>query len=395
MKKIAVVIQRFGREIVGGSELYALRLLEKLSNRYSFTVYTTCALDYLTWANHYPSGESRIGEIRVIRFPVRTPRNIDLFNHYMDDLFQKPSLTAEEEREWFLRQGPYSPELVEAVEREQEEYDLFLFFTYLYYPVVESLPRVHRPRVLIPTTHRERPLFLETSRSTFTLPEGVLALTDEERALMDEVYPSPEGQLRRTVGGIGIEPPEEIDLTPFLERHRPLFPYITYLGRIDEGKGVGWLVEKFREFAAHKPLQLLLVGQKNLTLPKDPRVRCLGYLSEEEKWQVLKGATLYVHPSRFESLSISMLEAMAVGTPVLVNGESPVMLGHALKSRAGLYYKGEEEFREALGWLLENPEARERMGRSGREYVRRNYSWKALLERVTEALEEVMEKTAP
>ena len=132
MKKIAVVIQRFGREIVGGSELYALRLLEKLSSLYSFTVYTTCALDYLTWADHYPPGESRIGEIRVIRFPVRMPRRIDLFNAYMDDLFQKPSLTAEEEREWFLRQGPYSPELVEAMEREQEEYDLFLLFTYLY-----------------------------------------------------------------------------------------------------------------------------------------------------------------------------------------------------------------------------------------------------------------------
>ena len=52
-------------------------------------------------------------------------------------------------------------------------------------------------------------------------------------------------------------------------------------------------------------------------------------LSEEEKWAVIAGAALTIHPSLYESLSLALLESWAVGVPAVVNGLCAVLLGHA------------------------------------------------------------------
>jgi glycosyltransferase involved in cell wall biosynthesis len=51
-------------------------------------------------------------------------------------------------------------------------------------------------------------------------------------------------------------------------------------------------------------------------------------------------------PSPYESLSLLALEAFAVGTPVLANARSEVLVEHCLKSNAGLYYADRDEFVE-------------------------------------------------
>ena len=39
-------------------------------------VFTTCALDYVEWNNHYPEGETVLNGVRVRRFPVERQREI-------------------------------------------------------------------------------------------------------------------------------------------------------------------------------------------------------------------------------------------------------------------------------------------------------------------------------
>ena len=57
-------------------------------------------------------------------------------------------------------------------------------------------------------------------------------------------------------------------------------------------------------------------------------------------------------PSPYESLSLLALEAFAVGTPILANARSEVLVDHCQKSNAGLYYADRDEFVEALKLLV-------------------------------------------
>ena len=84
-------------------------------------------------------------------------------------------------------------------------------------------------------------------------------------------------------------------------------------------------------------------------------------------------------PSPFESLSLLALEAMAVGTPVLCNARAEVLVDHCVKSNAGLFYADRDEFIECTKLLLADERMRDRMGRNGKEYIKRNYRWDVIM----------------
>src|SRR6187397_1308998 len=49
--KLAFVVQRYGDQIAGGSEAHCRELARRLAPTHDVTVLTTCATDYVTWAN--------------------------------------------------------------------------------------------------------------------------------------------------------------------------------------------------------------------------------------------------------------------------------------------------------------------------------------------------------
>ena len=80
MKKIAFVVQRCGKEVNGGSELHCLQFAQVLTKSYNVEILTTCALDYLSWENHYPAGVEKIADVVVRRFPVDKLRDMEKFS---------------------------------------------------------------------------------------------------------------------------------------------------------------------------------------------------------------------------------------------------------------------------------------------------------------------------
>ena len=152
--KIAFVIQRYGTEILGGSEYHCRLIAERMAVRHQVDVLTTCAREYTTWKNEYPEGSDRIRGVNVRRFPNTRTRDLEAFNTLSDWIFNYPH-TREDELRWLEEQGPWSPALLEYLQRSHQQYDVLIFFTYLYAPTVLGMQIAPRKSILVPTAHDE------------------------------------------------------------------------------------------------------------------------------------------------------------------------------------------------------------------------------------------------
>ena len=430
--RIAFVVQRYGTEILGGSEYHCRLIAEKMALRHDVEVLTTCAQDYLTWKNEYPEGADRVRGVTVRRFANAQTRDIKSFNRYSDWIFNNPHTQADE-MEWLQRQGPWCPALLEYLEQHALKYEILIFFTYLYAPTVLGIAIAPGRSILVPTAHDEPAIHLDLYRNVFSLPAGVAYNTDAERAFLRSTFDI------RTVAentvGCGVEfLPRQLDDQPkrggrtrrrssgrsrradsgkrtdndngrgshlrkrgaeFLRRHRLHGPVALYGGRIEPGKGCEELIEYFSAYAhSGGDATLTLMGIKLMPLPEESFVRFAGKLSEQERFDALEAATVVIVPSPLESLSLLALEAFAVGTPILANGRSEVVVDHCRRSNAGLYYGDQDEFVECLKLLLVDERLRSAMGRKGQDYVQSHYRWDVILEKYERLISSIRERSS-
>jgi len=378
--RIAFVVQRYGKEVMGGSEFHCRLIAEKCAEAgHDCTVYTTTARDYVTWKNAYPAGESLLGGVVIKRYPVEKARDIRSFNAFSDWIFTHEH-TREEELEWMERQGPYCPALLDALEKEQGDHDLFLFFTYLYYNTYWGLQRVAKKKALVPTAHDEPALHLEIMKEVFAAPDAFVFNTEAERDMLSRRF-SFEGKFQEIVG-VGVNIPREVDEWGFFRRHGVVPPYILYAGRIEAGKGCAEMLDYFQKAAPALPaLRLVLIGSRWMDLPSHPAIRYLGFVSPEDKNAAMKGALATVHPSHYESLCMAALESLAVRTPIVVQENTAPLKQHCLKGKCGLYYADERDFEAVLDLLAGDGRLREVLGTNGLEYVRADYSWTKVMEK--------------
>ncbi len=419
--KIAFVIQRYGAEVLGGSEYHCRLVAERLAEQHEVDVLTTCARDYITWKNEYPEGSDRIRSVTVRRFANAQTRDLAAFNTYSEWIFNNAHSRADE-MEWLKQQGPWCPALVDYLRRHHQQYDVLIFFTYLYAPTVLGLEVSPARSVLVPTSHDEPAIRLDIYKEVFSRPAAILFNTDSERRFIHQTFA--DLPLLEEVVGVGVEilqhqpyprmpePVDEEGAAPgqdddpsaaaaaaddgaparefpshllargavFRRRHRLYGPIVLYGGRIDPGKGCEELIQYFSEYAKEGGEgTLTLMGVKLMSLPEEPFIRFAGLLSDREHMQALEAATVVVVPSPFESLSLLALEAFAVGTPVLVNARSAVLVEHCVRSNGGLYYADRDEFVESLKLLVGDDRLRVALGKNGVEYVRQNYRWDVVL----------------
>ena len=380
--KIGVVVQRYGEEVLGGSESLCREISRRLGRRgYEVTVFTTCARDYVTWANEYPPGETESGGVRIRRFASERQRDIRQFNAFSEDFFRSGTGNPALQEEWIDRQGPYCPALLKALERADREMDLFLFFTYLYYPVVKGIRVVTRPAFLFPTAHDEPPLYLPVVREVFVRPRGLFFLTRAEMEFVRQTFRLPAEKL--ILSRTGIETVEPVPRGRFRERYALPGPYLLYAGRIEKGKGLDTLFEGFRRLEKPSDLTLALIGKKLMEIPAVEGIRYLGFVPDRDKLAGFRDALFSVQPSALESLSITTLESWSQRTPVLVNGQSAVLREHVESSRGGRIYRDVEDFTRQAARMIRRGGERNRMGRRGHRYVRRNYAWEPVMQIIT------------
>jgi glycosyltransferase involved in cell wall biosynthesis len=304
--RILVVVQRYGAEVVGGSESHARVVAQRLAMVNEVEVATTNAIDYWSWAPHFPVGESMDGPVRVRRFAVtgmRCPTFKEAERHV---LFE--SHTRADEEAWLAIQGPHTPDLLEFLRREGKSYDAILFYTYIYEPTAAGLPIVPERAALISTAHDEEPLRLVPYRALFQLPRAFGFLTPEERDLVHSRFRNEH--IPSEVLGIGLDAPPWHDPEPFRERYAPRGPLVLYLGQVSEGKAVDELIA---DWARHRDSggagTLVLAGTARMPIPERDDLVSLGRVSDEDKYALLEAADVLVLPSHLESLGIVLLEA--------------------------------------------------------------------------------------
>jgi glycosyltransferase involved in cell wall biosynthesis len=105
-------------------------------------------------------------------------------------------------------------------------------------------------------------------------------------------------------------------------------PYAVFVGNLETRKNIDVSLQAFELVRAVRPdAQLVLIGApsigwdgisaKHAALLDSGAVRAVGYLPDAEVTAIIRGAKVFVYPSRYEGFGIPPLEAMAAGTPVI------------------------------------------------------------------------------
>jgi glycosyltransferase involved in cell wall biosynthesis len=372
MMRIAFVVQRCGLEVNGGAEVLCLKIAERMSQYWDTEILTTCALDYMTWKNHYSPGLTEVSGVKVRRFRVARQRNMKGFAHLCQKIFSRlKEASLDEQENWMRAQGALSLDLINYVKQHRDKYDAFIFFTYLYATTYFVLPLVAEKAYLAPLAHDEWPIYMSMWDAMFKKPRGFIFNTIEEKNFLKARFP--HIQLEGPVVGVAVDPPPSYSAAHFRQQYNIDQPFLLYIGRIDPSKGCEELFRYFLKLRSHESgsRKLVLLGKPAMQIPQHPDIVSLGFVAEQTKWDALAACELLVMPSLYESLSMVLLEAWSVGKPVLVNGRCEVLVGQCRRSHGGLWYTNNEEFQVAIEKM--DKQVRNQLGLQGKSL------WKSII----------------
>lgn len=391
-RRIAIVVQRYGAGITGGAEQLARAVALRLALRHEVTVLTTCASDHRTWRNDLPAGPSQDEAVRVVRFPTSRERVAD-FDAWVADFYRGSPHTPATEREFLDRQGPVVPALLSHLQINGTGYDAVIFYTYLYWPTVLGMPVVGNRSLFVPTAHDEPAIHLSLYRTVFEAAGSFVFLSREERALVRRLFPGASS--REMIASIGIEIDPVADPERFHRRYGADGPYLLYVGRVEQGKGVGSLIEAARALrrSVLPDLSLVLLGGHGMRMPEEDWIVAPGFVDEQTKRDAIAGCLALVSPSIHESLGISVLEAWAEARPVIADGRSAVVRDHCTVGHGGLWYEGAAELISCVRWLFEHPADAAALGRNGQRFVAANFTWPEVINRYERLISMIADPT--
>lgn len=388
MKKIAFINQRYGKEVNGGSEYYTMLMAQKLKKMYHVEVLTSKARTYDKWKDYYHENVEDIDGIIVRRFGVKRKRNC-YFQRLLKELIIRFGCNTEQMTAlWNIALGPYVPELIEYINKHKEEYDVFIFVTYMYYPTVFGMEKVADKSIFVPTAHDEYNIYFKIYEKLFHLPRKIVYLTEEEKQFIQENFHNEE--VENCVLGVGVDVPEDVSEERFRQKYGIMGEYIIYAGRVDADKGCGIMFEYFMRYMKENDssdFQLVVIGKAYMDIPGDERIHYLGFVTDMDKYDAIKGAKLLWLPSQYESLSIAVLEAMAMGIPVIVNGKCGVLRGHCERSGGGMWYLDYEDFKNVVTNIIGDRYSV--YCNSAEDYVKRNYSWERIITEWEKGVEDI------
>ncbi len=385
-RRILLVSPRWGH-LAGGSETLLRAYAQRLANseRFDVDIATTCALSEATWDNELLAGEFVEGNLRLHRFPARSPNRGAAF--LFRQAFRNPYLIR------FLARLPLSvpsvtsPELIDFIRRERTRYETIVSAPYLHGTTVETVLTAPERSVIFPCLHDEPAARMGGVGTLLRSAHGRIFNSQVERDLARRYHG--EAAAVGPVIGIGIDYPAEIAPEEKIRSEFGLVgDYLVYVGRRIPQKGVDRLVSALLEHNNHYPeraVMLILVGDGSYLPPRDRMFRAVGYVDEPTKHGLLAAALANISFSRMESLSIVLLESWLLGTPAIVDGTGAVLDWQVRRSGGGVSVRSVEDLADAIA-LMRIPDRRAGMAAAGRRLVTREYTWQTVLAALTRAL---------
>ena len=198
----------------------------------------------------------------------------------------------------------------------------------------------------------------------------VFVLNNEEKAFGLLLLKS----MRVSVVQNGIFPPE---INPHLSKE----PYLLFLGRLHPEKGPDLLIEAFSKYKSEFTLKIAgsdfgmlhSLQEQCEKLGLKGRVEFLGHV-KEGKQALIQKAILLVVPSRAEGFGMVILEALSLGTPVLIS--AGCRFGDVEKWGVG--YRSEvdaDSLSHTLKAALSNPIELTKRGQAGIAFVKEQFTW--------------------
>jgi glycosyltransferase involved in cell wall biosynthesis len=269
--------------------------------------------------------------------------------------------------------------------------------------VLTARSRLNFSLVMVPLLHENDPRWnISQMAAALTRADAVVALTSHEVDRLSASYGVP----RRKI----FLAPEGIDLPPTAPVQAERRKRIVFIGRQAKSKGILDLIEAMRlVWPNHPDAELVIAGARvpesaeidarigALSAFDRGRIVHLGQVSEEEKEDLLRSARCAVLPSKIESFCFLALEAWAHARPV-VTWDLPVSRSTVDDGLNGLLAdprRASPALAEALLRILENPNEADRMGMSGYEAAKSQYSWASVASVYLDAYRHAIQNAQP
>jgi glycosyltransferase involved in cell wall biosynthesis len=168
---------------------------------------------------------------------------------------------------------------------------------------------------------------------------------------------------------------------------------VLYLGRIHRIKGIDVLIEAFSELIDKiERVRLVIVGPDDGFLPTlkakieelniGQRIIFTGPLYGRDKLEAYVDANVYVLPSFYETFPVTVLEACACGTPVIVTDRCGIS---DIVSKIGYVVKyDKEQLKEAIIVSLSDTGLRSRFEQESKNLIKEQFAWNTIVENFEE-----------
>ena len=228
-------------------------------------------------------------------------------------------------------------------------------------------------------------------KTTVEAADRVIAVSNKMREDILAYFAADPSRVVVIHNGIDPDRFRRTEARDHLDRLRVREPYVLFVGRITDQKGIFHLIEAAKRLPAG--VQVVLCASAPDTPEIEQRLRRAVTGMSNVLWinemvkhdvvvQLYSHAAVFCCPSVYEPFGIINLEAMACQTAVVASAVGGI-LEVVVEGETGLLVppSNPEALAGALTRLLNDPDARRRMGQAGRRRVEAQFSWASVAER--------------